>query len=69
MQKENKMKQPNPEQIYLNEYGVNITKRIEQGKTLFFKERSEAKKIADEKRSYIFEIFDNKNLIGFGVSK
>lgn len=58
-----------PDQIYLNEYGVNITKRIQQGETLFFKERSEAKKIADEKRSYIFEIFDNKNLIGFGVTK
>lgn len=55
---------------YFNEHGINITARIENGKTLFYEYRSDAQKEAEKNRTYIFEIFNEKNqLCGFGVPK
>lgn len=54
---------------YFNENGVNITANIESGKTLFFEYRSEAQKEADKKRTYVFDIYNHREHIGFGVTK
>jgi len=54
---------------YFNEFGKNITSAINAGTTLFFPERSKAAEHARKTRSYSFEVFDEKILIGFGVSK
>lgn len=57
---------------YYNEHGVNISKMFESGRSKFFESRSDAQKLADRKRTYIFEVFDGStsrcNLIGFGVT-
>lgn len=56
---------------YFNENGVDITSRIDEGKTRLFDTRSEAQELANKQRTYIFEVFEgtpsSHKLIGFGV--
>jgi len=54
---------------YFNEFGKNITKSVDDGSISFFTERIKASEAARVKRSYMFEVFDEKKLIGFGVAK
>lgn len=60
-------------QKYFTEDGVEITKRVENGKTLLFNCRRTAQADAQKKRSYHFEVYDGvgskSKLIGFGVPK
>jgi len=53
---------------YFTETGVDITERITSGKTLFFEWRNEAAKYAEQKRTYVFEVFNRTEQIGFGVT-
>lgn len=56
---------------YYNENGVDITTRIDEGKTKVFPTRSQASELANKNRTYIFEVFEGTpsghKLIGFGV--
>lgn len=65
---------------YYTEYKVDITKRIEEGRTFFFSgteldSRKKAEEKANSIRSYVFDVFgidkDSGRLlfVGFGVSK
>ena len=50
--------------------GVDVTKRIEQGKTAFFTERQDAEKYATQKRSYQYPLLNvNREVVGYGVPK
>ncbi|MDB0603155.1 hypothetical protein PL373_18890 [Tenacibaculum maritimum] len=63
--------------MYFTEQRVDITKRIEQGKTtLFFglsrKTELEVEKLAEQKRSYVYDVFQNSEfdrleLVGYAV--
>lgn len=56
---------------YFNENGIDITSRIDDGKTKLYDTRSEAQEFANKQRTYIFEVFEGTpsghTLIGFGV--
>lgn len=56
---------------YYNENGIDITSRIDEGKTKVFCTRAEAQELANKNRTYIFEVFEGTpsghKLIGFGV--
>lgn len=64
---------------YYTEYGVDITNRIKNGRTLFFigtdtKTRQKVSSEALKKRSYFFEVFSMKNqeqkkLVGYAIPK
>lgn len=50
--------------------GVNISERVNTGKTVLFFTPESAKKHADYKRSYVYPAFDKgHNLIGYCVPK
>jgi hypothetical protein len=51
------------------ENGIEVTKRIQLGKTKFFEKREDAKKLT-EMIGYYYPVFDaTKNVIGYGVPK
>lgn len=64
---------------YYTEYGVDITNRIKNGRTLFFigtdaKTRQKVSSEALKKRSYFFEVFsmksqERKKLVGYAIPK
>ena len=45
--------------IYTDQYGTNVTRQIELGKTKKFslEEKTEAEKYAAKKRSYVYKLF------------
>lgn len=48
---------------------IEVTKRVEEGKTVFVESRKEAEEIT-KKASYFYDVFDeDKNHIGFGIPK
>lgn len=50
--------------------GINIDKRLEDGRTKLFKSELEAKAYADQTRSYPYQVFDNENKhAGYAVPK
>lgn len=65
---------PNPSQQrlrfvrYENEYGVDITRRIDNGLTKVFEDENQAMEHAARRRSYHFQIFqENKRVPLWGV--
>ncbi|SHJ44959.1 hypothetical protein [Aquimarina spongiae] len=60
---------------YFTQSNVDITHRIEEGRTLFFttSQKEEAKFYAKQQKSYVYEVFtyqkNNKVLAGYGVPK
>jgi len=66
-------KQEEKERFY-NGDGVEVTERIEKGKTQFFKRRYLAQWFADVRRSYSYEVFNgptgsSRTVVGYGVPK
>lgn len=62
----------NQNQRFYTEDGVEVTDRINKGKTSFFKNEPDAQKMAEKKRSYTYPLFDSifcskRNLIGYAV--
>lgn len=65
--------------MYFTQERVDITKKIEQEKTVLFigtnyETEQEAEKLAKQKRSYVYEVFTDNEFqrrvqIGFGVPK
>lgn len=56
--------------FYFTEYRVDISERIESGKTIFLEDEFEAMNKANELHSYHFQVFDNNaKHIGYGVPK
>ena len=65
--------------MYYTKYGVNITKNIENEKTMLFignsyETEQEAENLARQKRSYVDEVFTDNEAgkrvqVGFGVPK
>jgi len=56
---------------FYTDAGVNVTDRIDKGKTKFFEKRQTAEVHADQKRSYKYQVFDSAGYgrahIGWGV--
>jgi hypothetical protein len=53
-----------------NQYGVNITMRIQEERTTFFKNEIEAQTFAARLRSYHYQVFNKKNEhMGYAVPK
>lgn len=51
------------------ELGVDVTRNVENGKTIFVETKEEAVKLT-QKVGYFYPIFDNKkNQIGYGIPK
>ena len=60
---------------YYTENRINVTKRIKKGLTEFFSNKliefeEKAKKFAEERKTYIYPIFNkNNDFIGYGIPK
>lgn len=68
-----KEKQPEKERFYNGE-GVDVTERIDKGKTKFFTRRYLAELWASAHRSYKYEIFNappgsSRTVVGYGIPK
>lgn len=54
--------------------GVDVEKRIEEGKTRFIQDRRQAEAFANSRRSYYYEMFNlptsnSRKLIGYGIPR
>lgn len=47
---------------------VDVTKFFQYGRSIFVKTRKEAQELT-KYRGYYYEVFDEKNLIGYGIPK
>lgn len=61
---------PVPNMALYTSYQVNVTKRMQDGQTLFFQDELEAIKVARRMRSYHYQVFNHKmQHAGYAVPK
>lgn len=55
---------------FFNDIGTGVDKFIYSGRTSLFYDKASADTFAKQKRSYVYEIYDNKgNFYAYGVPK